>query len=262
MVEASKVKQPSLDTVRDFKKILLEDSRERIEEQRQVNNEFDGYHFCFTGTFSMPRHTIEKLVKDHGGAAVHQITPGTHFLVTSNDALDIKSKKLKSAIGYHTRIVREDLIYDALKLGGLDQLKIDDYLLTLDASDREIKHPPKPKVRKPDADYDVRARVERDGLGNYYDIVLKNDRENKECRMQILHDHGAYHLFIKYRTMLHGGITKFTHGFKTLEGAVQEFESKFSRKTGNEWSNYVDGQFIFLEGKYDLDSDYKTEQLV
>jgi hypothetical protein len=259
MVEASKFQQSS-----EFKKDIGKDLSTQQKPDVATKStgiisgkELQGNHFCFTGTFSKPRHTLEKLVKDHGGFAVHQVTPGTHFLVSTIDSYDRKSKKLQAALGFHVPIVKEDFVFDAINAGGIDKLNLNDYIVILDISDEELKHRTKPKTRKPDPDYETKARIEQDGLDNYYDILLRNYKENKECRMQILHDHGEYRLFIKYRTMMHGGATKYIHSFKNREGAIEEFESKFLRKTGNQWNDYLEGKFSRFEDSYDLDEDYK-----
>ena len=64
-----------------------------------------GKSFCFTGTLSMPRQKIQKIVTEHGGSIASSVSKTLHYLVT-NDAQSNSSKN-KKAKEYGIAIIAE-----------------------------------------------------------------------------------------------------------------------------------------------------------
>lgn len=68
--------------------------------------------FCITGTLSMKRSALEKLVKDNGGVVVSTVTKNTDFLIT-NDT-ESSSSKFKKAEKLNTPIISEEKFLEML----------------------------------------------------------------------------------------------------------------------------------------------------
>lgn len=257
MVEAQKVEKlrGNIEQFRIEKTPLKQ--QDEAQKNKQKSNELCGYHFALTGTFSEPRHDMIKLIEEHGGIVLHNVAPGTKFLIGSEDAFRRNSKKIQNAIDFKVPIVSEDFLREVLSKGDINQVDHHFWIISKeDFDDKHLGEIPKHKTRKPDPEYESLSRVEKDDMDNYWDIKLINKNENREVRMQILHDHSSYNLFIKYGHIGGGGTQKFTHTFKNKDDAIKEFSDRFLRKTRNNWDDYLDGKFVPLEGEYLLHDDY------
>lgn len=69
----------------------------------------DGAKFCITGTLSMKRSELEKLVKENGGQVQSGVNKETNYLLT-NDT-ESSSSKFKKAISLETPIINEDKFF-------------------------------------------------------------------------------------------------------------------------------------------------------
>ncbi len=66
----------------------------------------EGKKFCITGTLSVPRGDIEKLIKKNGGIMVSSVSKNTDYLLT-NDT-DPASSKYKKAMEVGTQVITEE----------------------------------------------------------------------------------------------------------------------------------------------------------
>jgi len=66
----------------------------------------EGKKFCITGTLSVPRGDIEKLIKKNGGIMVSSVSKNTDYLLT-NDT-DPTSSKYKKAMEVGTQVITEE----------------------------------------------------------------------------------------------------------------------------------------------------------
>lgn len=74
-----------------------------------VEGEVSGMKFCITGTLSMKRSELEKLVKAHGGLVQNGVSKDTSYLLT-NDT-ESSSSKFKKALALSTPIINEDQFF-------------------------------------------------------------------------------------------------------------------------------------------------------
>ena len=85
----------SLDEKRSLIDALLERGFEFKKEEQIANENILGKKFCITGTLSMKRGDIQKLIKLNGGINVSSVTKETDYLVT-NDTESTSSKFVKA----------------------------------------------------------------------------------------------------------------------------------------------------------------------
>ena len=72
-----------------------------------------GKKFCITGTLSMKRSDIEKIIKSNGGSVVGSVSKNTHYLVT-NDT-NSSSSKFKKAKDLNIPILNETKLLELTK---------------------------------------------------------------------------------------------------------------------------------------------------
>lgn len=83
--------------------------------QRSVNTDtaVSGKKFCITGTLSMKRSDLQKLIKENGGVAVSSVSKATDFLIT-NDT-ESSSSKFKKAKELNIPIINEDKFLEMIQ---------------------------------------------------------------------------------------------------------------------------------------------------
>ncbi len=72
-----------------------------------------GFKFCITGSLSMKRSDLQKLIKENGGEAVSTVTKKTNFLIT-NDT-ESSSSKFKKAKELDIKILNETQFLEMIK---------------------------------------------------------------------------------------------------------------------------------------------------
>ena len=71
-----------------------------------------GLKFCITGTLSMKRGDLQKLIKENGGQAVSSVSSNTDYLIT-NDT-ESSSSKFKKAKELEIPIVNESKLLEMI----------------------------------------------------------------------------------------------------------------------------------------------------
>lgn len=71
-----------------------------------ASSSLDGLKFCITGTLSMKRSDLQKMIKQNGGQAVSSVSSNTNYLIT-NDT-ESSSSKFKKAKELSIPIINED----------------------------------------------------------------------------------------------------------------------------------------------------------
>lgn len=87
-----------------IKKIVVDSSNKKL---------LNGQKFCITGTLSMKRSDIEKMIKENGGQVVGSVSTKTHYLLT-NDT-DSSSSKFKKAQKLNIPIINEEKFLKLIK---------------------------------------------------------------------------------------------------------------------------------------------------
>lgn len=71
-----------------------------------ASNTLSGQKFCITGTLTMKRSELQKLIKDNGGQAVSSVSSNTDYLITNDK--ESSSSKFKKAKELNIPIITED----------------------------------------------------------------------------------------------------------------------------------------------------------
>lgn len=71
-----------------------------------TSNSLNGQKFCITGTLTMKRSELQKLIKDNGGQAVSSVSSNTDFLITNDK--ESSSSKFKKAKELNIPIINEE----------------------------------------------------------------------------------------------------------------------------------------------------------
>ena len=72
-----------------------------------------GKKFCITGTLTMKRSDLQKLIKENGAIAVSSVTSATDFLITNDE--ESASSKFKKAKQLEIPIITEEKFFEMLK---------------------------------------------------------------------------------------------------------------------------------------------------
>ena len=73
-----------------------------------------GLNICITGTLSMKRSDLEKILKDKGAVITSSVTKKTDFLITNDTTSN--SSKLKKAEKHQTIIITEEDFYKKFEI--------------------------------------------------------------------------------------------------------------------------------------------------
>lgn len=103
LVDSIQAKKPMIEKLRSYGFKL------EPEVATQSSGEISGVKFCITGTLSMKRSELEKLVKQHGGQVQTGVSKDTNYLLT-NDT-ESSSSKFKKAIALSTPIINEEMFF-------------------------------------------------------------------------------------------------------------------------------------------------------
>jgi hypothetical protein len=126
-----------------------------------------------------------------------------------------------------------------------------------------VKKKPKPKNAPPvqyrsgiiDAQFnhDGTATLAKDEYNVPYDVhlVFVNDKHDKFYIIQVVMDKGKFITYSRWGRTATVGSVRSSGPYDTLSEAVKIFKSKFRRKTGNPYVEFVAGRFNRVVGKYD-----------
>ena len=73
----------------------------------------EGLKFCITGSLSMKRSELQKLIKANGGEAVSTVSKKTNFLITND--VESSSSKFKKAKELEVKIINETIFLEMIK---------------------------------------------------------------------------------------------------------------------------------------------------
>lgn len=95
----------SLNSKTDLIEALLEKGIKIKKTQVKTDTAIAGKKFCITGTLSMKRSELQKLIKDNGGISVGSVSSNTDFLITNDE--ESSSSKFKKAKQLDVPIINE-----------------------------------------------------------------------------------------------------------------------------------------------------------
>ena len=102
----------SLNSKKPLIQSLLKKSFEIKTKTKNESSNISGLKFCITGSLSMKRSELQKLIKNNGGIAVSSVTSNTDYLIT-NDT-ESSSSKFKKAQELDIPIINEDAFLSML----------------------------------------------------------------------------------------------------------------------------------------------------
>lgn len=105
---AEKSSNEFVDSIQSKKKLikdLLNKGFDFTSIKTNSSNSLDGQKFCITGTLSMKRSDLQKMIKENGGQSVSSVSSNTDYLIT-NDT-ESSSSKFKKAIELDIPIINE-----------------------------------------------------------------------------------------------------------------------------------------------------------
>lgn len=88
---------------------LLQSGFEIIQEEKVEDSQIEGLKFCVTGTLSMKRGELQKLIKNYGGINVSSVSSETNYLITNDE--ESSSSKFKKAKELNVPIISEDKFF-------------------------------------------------------------------------------------------------------------------------------------------------------
>src|SRR5690606_1529146 len=77
-----------------------------IKEEKVEDSQIEGLKFCVTGTLSMKRNELQKLIKTYGGINGSSVSSETDYLITNDK--ESSSSKFKKALELKIPIINED----------------------------------------------------------------------------------------------------------------------------------------------------------
>lgn len=95
----------SLSSKKELIDKLLEKGMKISKPQKAVDSKISGMKFCITGTLSMKRSDLQKMIKAHGGICVTSVTKNTDYLITNDE--QSSSSKFKKALELNIPILNE-----------------------------------------------------------------------------------------------------------------------------------------------------------
>lgn len=102
----------SLHSKKNLIEKLIDNGFEFTERKIKTDTKIAGKKFCITGTLTMKRTELQKLIKENAGVAVSSVTKATDFLIT-NDT-ESSSSKFQKAKELGIPIINEDLFLNMI----------------------------------------------------------------------------------------------------------------------------------------------------
>eukprot|EP00026_Physarum_polycephalum_P000150 Phypoly_transcript_00150.p1 GENE.Phypoly_transcript_00150~~Phypoly_transcript_00150.p1 ORF type:complete len:1663 (-),score=347.22 Phypoly_transcript_00150:165-5153(-) len=118
---------------------------------------FDGCVFSTAGNLSRSTLDINKAVKENGGSVSYVITKKTTHLLTTEAEVAAKSSKIKTAVSYGAKVVKESFVWDCITAQQL--LDVTPYIFKVDI-DEPVANPHTALVIKSDTKSEKENRTD------------------------------------------------------------------------------------------------------
>lgn len=249
----------------------------------------ENFKIALVGDFEKSTEEITALVANLGGKVVNTVNSNVTCIISTQDEIDTKSKKIKSAEKHGVHVVSEKFL-DDVKNGGAVLMMKQNLLSTWGGDptskvERLTEKSKSSKSKKETKSSTVKVTVEgpaavhpESGLqeharvyekrGVVYDVVLNrcdiSKGYNSYYKMQILvsKNRDCFYVFkIWGRIGTTVGNNKLD-SFDTADEAIDEFEMHYLEKTGNKWKNRMN--FVKHPGLYypiEIDYGQDAEEL-
>ena len=113
---AQKSAKTFLDSLIEKKELIqiLIEKGFKLSHDNKKDLKLGGLNICITGTLSMKRSDLEKILKDKGAVIASSVTKKTDFLITNDTTSN--SSKLKKAAKHQTIIITEEDFYKKFEI--------------------------------------------------------------------------------------------------------------------------------------------------